>query len=109
MCNRDRRKDGNPDRIRYLITFPEAPVTAADRKNHDDSDQRAGHACAASRRQSCAEGFRARRGGAQFDGCDDPQRARFCAARKERAAAQRRRPGRSGAAICARRDAHALD
>src|SRR5580693_9526851 len=42
MSNRDRREDGNADRIRYLITCPDAPVVAADRKGHDDSDQRAG-------------------------------------------------------------------
>ena len=40
MINRERCEDRDPDRTRYLVTLPEPPVTTADNKRHDDSDQR---------------------------------------------------------------------
>ena len=40
VANRERCEDRNADGIRYLITFPEPPVTAADSNRYNDSYQR---------------------------------------------------------------------
>ena len=39
VTDRDRRQDGDPDGIRYLVALPQAPVLAADRKRDDGPDE----------------------------------------------------------------------
>src|ERR1700689_1253775 len=41
VADGERGEDGDPDRIRYLITPPEPPVTAVGGKRYDDPYQRA--------------------------------------------------------------------